>query len=190
MPTNGQRRRHAFDRLPKKKRTVSTKTMARPKVTSSWSSCGPAVEVADDEPLHHDADQHPEQRAGDHRDDEGAGERSTRPAGVAAEHEHRAMGEIQHAERAVDDRQAGGDQRQQRAEHQPVEELREEIGPIDHGRSAFPGAAPSLTATARLRTAPVTLSSTSKSSPAGSSPAGKAGRLPPAADVRAPSRQV
>ena len=29
-----------FDRLPKKKRAASTKTMPRPKVTSSWSSCG------------------------------------------------------------------------------------------------------------------------------------------------------
>ncbi len=29
-----------FDRLEKKKRTISTKQMARPNVTSSWSSCG------------------------------------------------------------------------------------------------------------------------------------------------------
>ena len=38
MPTIGGGT--AFDRLPKKKRTVSTNTMPRPKVTRSWSSFG------------------------------------------------------------------------------------------------------------------------------------------------------
>src|SRR6185312_16513923 len=32
---------------------------------------------------------------------------------------------------AVDDGQAGGDQREKRAEHQPVEALRNEVGPVD-----------------------------------------------------------
>ena len=40
MPTSGGGGGTVFDRLPKKKRTISTKTMPRPKVTSSWSSCG------------------------------------------------------------------------------------------------------------------------------------------------------
>ena len=88
--------------------------------------------MADDDPLHHHADQHDEQRAGDDGDDERAGVGIGDPAGVAAEHEHRAVREIEHAERAVDDRQAGGDQREQRAEHQPVEALRYEVSPVDH----------------------------------------------------------
>ena len=93
---------------------------------------GARIEIADDQPLRQHPDQHHEQRAGDHRQDEGAGIGIGDPAGVAAEHEHRAMGEIQHAQHAVDDRQAGGDQREQRAEHQPVETLRYEISPVDH----------------------------------------------------------
>src|SRR5262245_60372761 len=42
------------------------------------------------------------------------------------------MCEVQYAERAVDDRQARGDQREQRTEHEPVEALRNEICPVDH----------------------------------------------------------
>ena len=91
-----------------------------------------AVEVADDHALHHHADQHDEQRAGDDGGDERARIGVGDPAGVAAEHEHRAMREIQHAERAVDDGEARGDQRKKRAEHQPVETLRYEIRPVDH----------------------------------------------------------
>ena len=91
------------------------------------------IEVADDHALHHHADEHHEQRAGDHRDDEGSGVAVGDKAGVAAEHEHRAVREVEDTERAVDDRQARGDQREQRAEHQPVEHLRNEIRPIDHG---------------------------------------------------------
>jgi hypothetical protein len=44
--------------------------------------------------------------------------------GVAAEHEHRAMREVQHAERAVDDRQPRADEREQRSEREAVEQLR------------------------------------------------------------------
>ena len=120
------------DRLPKKKRTISTKHDAEAEGDQKLILVRPAVEVADDDPLHHHADDHHEQRAGDHRDDEGVGIGVGDIAGVAAEHEHRAMREVEHAERAVDDRQAGRDQRQQRAEHQPVEHLRNEISPIDH----------------------------------------------------------
>ena len=40
MPTRPGGGGTTFDRLPKKNRAVSTKTMARPKVTSNWSSPG------------------------------------------------------------------------------------------------------------------------------------------------------
>ena len=75
-------------------------------------------------------------------DEEGTGRLERDIAGIAAEHEHRAMRQVQHAERAVDDRQPRADQRQQRARRQPVEQLRDEIRPGDHaarigGRSAL-----------------------------------------------------
>ena len=40
----------------------------------------PSIEVPDDQPLHHDADQHDEQRAGDHGDDERPGVVVSRPS--------------------------------------------------------------------------------------------------------------
>jgi hypothetical protein len=43
-----------------------------------------------------------------------------------------AVRQIKDAECAVDDRQARGDQREQRAEYQAIETLRYEGGPIDH----------------------------------------------------------
>ena len=91
------------------------------------------IKVADDHALDQHADEHHEQRARDHRNDEGFGVAVCDKAGVAAEHEHRAVREVEDTERAVDDRQARGNQRKQRAEHQPVEHLRNEISPIDHG---------------------------------------------------------
>jgi hypothetical protein len=42
------------------------------------------------------------------------------------------MREVEHAERAVNDGQAGADQRQQGAKRQAVEYLRNEIWPINH----------------------------------------------------------
>ena len=45
------------------------------------------------------------------------------------------MREVEHAERAVDDREARADQREQRAEHQTVEHLRDEIRPVQHVRA-------------------------------------------------------
>ena len=93
---------------------------------------GPAVEGSHHDPLHHHAKQHDEQGTGDDGDDERAAVGIGDPAGVAAEHEHRAMRQIEDAERAVDDRQAGGDQREERAEHQAIEALRYEGGPVDH----------------------------------------------------------
>jgi hypothetical protein len=40
--------------------------------------------------------------------------------------------EVKDAKRAVDDRQAGRNQREKRAEHQPIETLRYEGFPVDH----------------------------------------------------------
>ncbi len=66
------------------------------------------VEVADDDALHHGRRRIiDEQRAADHRDDERSGIAVGDLAGIAAEHEHRAVREVEHAERAVDDGQAG-----------------------------------------------------------------------------------
>ncbi len=73
------------------------------------------IEMADDDPFHHHAHEHDEQRAGDHGDGERPGILEGDIAGVAAEHEHRAMREVEHPERAIDDGQAGADQRQQSA---------------------------------------------------------------------------
>jgi hypothetical protein len=101
-----------LDRLPKKNRIVSTNT--------------------DHDALHHHADDHDEHRAGKDGDNERARIGIGQPAGVAAEHEHGAVSEIEHAEGAVNDGESGGDQRQQRSEHEAVEALRNEIGPVDH----------------------------------------------------------
>ena len=46
---------------------------------------------------------------------------------IGAEHEHGAVGEIQHAERAENDGEPTRDQRQQAAEGDPVEGLREKL---------------------------------------------------------------
>src|SRR5262249_2362308 len=91
-----------------------------------------AVEIADDDALHHHAEQHHEQRAGGERRDERAGVLVGDEPGVSAEHEHRAVREVEHAERAVDDGEPRADQREQRAQHEPVEHLRDEIDPVDH----------------------------------------------------------
>src|SRR6185437_4741896 len=90
------------------------------------------IEMADDDPLHQYADDHDEQRARDHRDDERAGVLERDITGVAAEHEHRAMREVEHPERAIDDGQPGTDERKQSSQRQAVEYLRNEIRPINH----------------------------------------------------------
>jgi hypothetical protein len=65
-------------------------------------------------------------------DEEGPRRLVRREAGIAAQHEHRAVREVQHAERAVDDRQPRTDQGQQCAKGQAVEELRKEVRPGEH----------------------------------------------------------
>src|SRR6478752_304131 len=89
--------------------------------------------MPDDEALHDDADHPYEKRAGDHRGDERSRRLERYIARIATEHEHRAVREVQHAQRAVDDRESRADEGKQRAERQAVEQLRKEIGPSDHG---------------------------------------------------------
>src|ERR1700761_8259068 len=56
------------------------------------------------------------------------------------------MREVEHAERAIDDRQARTDQSQQGSERQAVEELRNEIRPVNHeNKSQYPLYRPRLT---------------------------------------------
>src|SRR6185437_10510566 len=96
------------------------------------------IEVANDDPLHQHAEDRDEQGADDNRYDERSGIGVGHPSGVTAEHEHRAMREVQDAERAVDDGEPRRDQREQCAEYQPIEALRDEIAPIDHKFSSSP----------------------------------------------------
>ena len=109
------------DRLPKPRRTSFDDDDADAEGDQELILRRAAVEVADDHQLDEAADHHQEQRAGDHRDDEGPGRLERHVAGIAAQHEHRAVRQVQHAERAVDDGQARADQRQQRARCQSVE---------------------------------------------------------------------
>src|SRR3546814_3424785 len=67
----------------------------------------PAVEVPDDQPLHHDADEHHEDGAGRDGNQIGIGQLVGNETGIAADHEHRAVREVEDTQRAVDDRQAG-----------------------------------------------------------------------------------
>jgi hypothetical protein len=96
----------------------------------------PSVEITDDHTFHDHADQHDEKGARDHRHDKRVGVGKGEPPGIPAEHEHGAVREIEHPERAVDDRQARSHQRQKGAEHEAVEQLRYKIRPVDHSRTS------------------------------------------------------
>ena len=85
-----------------------------------------AVEMPDKHQFDDAADHQQKERTRDHRDGERPGGVEGQVAGIAAEHEHRAMRQVQDAEGAVDDGQPRSDQRQQRARRQPVEQLRDE----------------------------------------------------------------
>ena len=80
-----------------------------------------------------DADDHDEQPAAgdDASTNEPVASKAT-IARIAAQHEHRAVRQVEHAQRAVDDRQAGADERQKRPQHQAVEHLRDEVSPGEH----------------------------------------------------------
>ena len=136
IPTNG--RRHRLRKTAEEEAHRLDEDDAETEGDEKLVLVGARIKIADDQPLHQHADQHHEQRAGDHRDDERAGIGVGDPAGIAAQHEHRAMREVEHAKHAVDDRQPRGDQREQRAEHQPVETLRDEIRPVDHAPAPRP----------------------------------------------------
>ncbi len=132
MPTKGRRRRDHLRQAAEEEADGLDEDDAETEGDEDLVFGRPCVEVPDDRPLHHHADQHDEQRARDHGDDERPRIAVGEPAGIAAQHEHRPVREVENAERAVNDRQAGRDQRKQRAEHQPVETLRNEIAPVDH----------------------------------------------------------
>ncbi len=145
-----RRRRHSFRQAAKEEAHSLDEDDAEAEGDQDLVFARAAVKVADNQAFHQHADDHNEQRAGDEGDDKGAGETIAEPAGIAAEHEHSAVREVEHAERAVNDRQAGRNQRQQRAEHQPIETLRDEIRPIYQGRPRLLTARPGRSA-ARLR---------------------------------------
>ena len=132
MPDQPRRRRHHLRQAAEEKADGLHEDDAQAEGDEHLVLVWPGVERADDDPLRYHPDEHDEQRAGDDCDDEGARVSVCHPAGVTAEHEHGAVREVEHAERAIDDRQAGRDQRQQRAEHQPIEALRYKIRPVDH----------------------------------------------------------
>jgi hypothetical protein len=121
-----------LERLPKKKRTAFDEDDAEPERDQKLVLVRTVIEVADDDTLRHHANDHDEDRSGDHGDNERTRVAVGDPARVAAEHEHRAVREIEDAERPVDDGQPRRDQCEQGAEHQAVEALRQEIRPIDH----------------------------------------------------------
>ena len=73
MPANSGGGGTVFDRLPKKKRTSLDEDDAEAEGDQQLVLVRAVVEMADDQPLHQHADDHHEQRAGDHRDDERAG---------------------------------------------------------------------------------------------------------------------
>ena len=107
MPTSRRRRRHRLRQAAEEKTHGLDEDDAETEGDEQLVLVRPRIEVTDDHALHHHADQHDEQRAGDDGDDEGAGIGVGDPAGIAAEHEHGAVREVEHAERAVDDRQTG-----------------------------------------------------------------------------------
>src|SRR6185437_9209718 len=87
------------------------------------------------------------------RDGERIGILECDETGITAEHEHRAMREVEHAERAIDDGQAGADQRQQRSERQAIEHLRNEVRPVNHeNKSQYPPVRPKLTSLSAIPT--------------------------------------
>ena len=126
------RRRHHLRQTAKEEARDLDEHDAKAKGEKQLILMRTAVEESDNEPFHHDAHEHDEQGTGDYGDDERAGIGISDPAGVTAQHEHRAVRQIEDAERTVNDRQAGGDQREEGAEHQPVEALRYEVRPVDH----------------------------------------------------------
>jgi hypothetical protein len=109
------------------------------------------IEVTDDDPLHRHAQKHDKHRAGDYGGDVRARIFVGDITSVTAKHEHRAVREIEHAKRAINNGQPGANQRQQCAECQPVEYLRKKIRPIDHEGQSL-GLVKSGQFAARLRT--------------------------------------
>ena len=130
MPTNRRRDglRQAAEEKAHDLHEDDAKAESDEKLVLVWAR----IKMADDQPLHQHPNEHHKERTRDNRQDKRPGIGIGNPAGVAAQHEHRAVGEVKHAERAIDDRQAGRNQREKRAEHQSIETLRYESCPVDH----------------------------------------------------------
>ncbi len=93
----------------------------------------PVVEIADDDAFQQEAEHQHEAAADDDREHEGRRVLQQDESGIGAHGEQRAVSEVEDAKRAQDDRQTATDERQQRAEGQAVEGLRDEDGPAWHG---------------------------------------------------------
>ena len=89
---------------------------ARITLPAFWST-------AQHEQFHRHADQGRRREAGDDGDDDRAGLRGSEGGGIGADHVERAMGEVDHAHDAEDQRQPGREQEQHHAELQAVEQL-------------------------------------------------------------------
>ncbi len=85
-----------------------------------------AVEVAQQGPLEHHADEPDHDRRDHERDQEAAGEHVRRVADIGAEHENDAVREIDDAHDAEDQRQPTGDEEQDRGLRERIEALRQD----------------------------------------------------------------
>ena len=83
----------------------------------------PVVEMSEDQGLKQKADNQRADKRNQHRTPEGAGDGVARDRQIGAEHILDAMGEIDEIHHAEDERQAGGDQKQQDAKLQAIQRL-------------------------------------------------------------------
>ena len=86
----------------------------------------PVVEMRDERPLEHDAEQHRQHDPDDDRDEQVPSERRQRERHVRAHHVETAMGEIDDAHDPEDQREAARDQEQQQAVLDAVQQLDQE----------------------------------------------------------------
>ena len=84
------------------------------------------VEMRDEGPFEHDAEQHGQHDADDDGDEQVAGERRERERHVRADHVETPMGEIDDAHDPEDEREAARDQEQQEAVLDAVQQLNQE----------------------------------------------------------------
>jgi hypothetical protein len=123
------RRRHGFRQAAEEEADDLDVDDAQSERHEDLILVGPVIKMSDDDLLHRNAEEQHEARSRCDRDEVGAGILVSDDARIAANHEHRAVREVENAQSAIDDRQTGTQQRQQSAEHEPVECLRQEIRP-------------------------------------------------------------